>query len=71
MKRQLIEAVPLDPFGYVGLTAEVYDTPRPFGRRIIVKDSDRKVRFDTQDCFDYGNASSSFNHWLTTEGRSC
>ncbi len=39
---------------------------RPGGRRIVVH-NDKGLLYDTDDCYDVGNASNKLEHWLRAQ----
>ncbi len=50
------------------LRGTVYQTPRRTGRRIIVRDSQQRVCFDTDECHDLGNATNALDLWIEAGG---
>ncbi len=44
----------------------VYETRRPGGRRIRIERPDGTVLYDTDDCFDLGNAIHTAEEWVSS-----
>lgn len=62
--------MPIDDFSVGGLRATLYRTPRRTGRRIILRDAHQRVCFDTDECYDVGNATNAIELWVVAGGLS-
>jgi hypothetical protein len=60
----LIESFPIKlPDGHE-LLGRLYQTQRRTGRRITVHETTGELLFDTDDCYDLGNARNALENWL-------
>jgi len=58
---QLIETVPVRDSR---LTVSSYRTGRRSGRRLVVRNEHGIICFDTDECYDLGNAVNAVDLWL-------